>query len=64
MGTFGVPVNQVKAYIEADDAQRKTMSTASAGIPMDTLRHNDQLSDWVSAAVSYGLADYNEKEGN
>jgi biopolymer transport protein ExbD len=61
MGTFGVPVTQVKAYIEADDAQRKIMSNASAGIPMDTLK-NDELTDWVNAGVSFGLADYNEKK--
>jgi biopolymer transport protein ExbD len=60
MGTFGVPVTQVRAYIEADDAQRKVMSNASAGIPMDTLK-NDELLDWVNAGVEYGLADYNEK---
>jgi biopolymer transport protein ExbD len=61
MGTFGVPVTQVKAYIEANDADRKAMSNASAGIPMDSLR-NPQLQDWVYAAVTYGLADYNEKK--
>src|SRR5580698_7731551 len=38
MGTFGVPVTQVKAYIEGSDADRKAMSNASAGIPMDSLR--------------------------
>lgn len=61
MGTFGVPVNQVKAFIEANDAERKVMSNASAGIPMDTLRNN-QLSDWVNAAFTYSLDDYNTKK--
>ncbi|HTA26265.1 MAG TPA: biopolymer transporter ExbD, partial [Bacteroidia bacterium] len=61
MGTFGVPVTQVRAYIEADDAQRKVMSNGSAGIPMDTLK-NDELLDWVSAGVSYGIAAWNEKK--
>ena len=61
MGTFGVPVTQVRAYIEADDAARKNMSNKSAGIPMDTLHNNNQLQDWVYAAFTYGLADYNEK---
>ena len=63
MGTFGVPVSQLKQYIEANDADRKIMSNASAGIPMDTLHNNNQLVDWVSMAVSYSLADYNEKIG-
>ncbi len=61
MGTFGVPVTQVRAYIEADDAQRKVMSSTSQGIPMDTLK-NDELLDWVSAGVSYGIAAWNEKK--
>ncbi len=61
MGTFGVPVAQVKEYIEADDARRKEMSNGSAGIPMDTLHNNNQLQDWVYAGFTYGLADYNEK---
>jgi biopolymer transport protein ExbD len=61
MGTFGVPVTQVKAYIEANDAERKAMSNTSAGIPMDTMKNN-QLQDWVYAAVTYGLADWNEKK--
>ncbi len=61
MGTFGVPITKVKAYIKADDSQRKAMSDASAGIPMDTLRDN-QLADWVYAGFTYGLAAYNEKK--
>jgi biopolymer transport protein ExbD len=61
MGTFGVPVTQLKQYIETDDAGRKAMSNASAGIPMDTLHNNDQLVDWVSAGLSYSQQDYAEK---
>ena len=61
MGTFGEPVNQVKAFIEANDADRKVMSKASAGIPMDTLK-NDQLADWVYEAYSRSLADYSDKK--
>lgn len=61
MGTFGVPVNLVKQYIEANDADRKTMSNSSAGIPMDTLHNNNQLVDWVNAAFNYSLSDYNDK---
>jgi biopolymer transport protein ExbD len=57
MGTFGVPVTQLKAYIEADDATRKAMSNASAGVPMDTLKNN-QLRDWVFAALSFSQQDY------
>lgn len=60
MGTFGVPVNQVKAYIEADDSQRKIMSNASAGIPKDTLK-NDQLQDWIASSLAYAMDDYRNR---
>src|SRR5580704_1347764 len=33
MGTFGVPVTELRQYIESDDAMRKIISNASAGIP-------------------------------
>lgn len=62
MGTFGVPVTEVKQYIEANDAQRKVLSNASAGIPMDTIHNNNQLADWVYAAFTYSLDDYNTKK--
>jgi len=60
MGAFGVPANQLKQYIESNDAERKVMSNASAGIPMDTLRNN-QLQDWVAMAWQYANADYSTK---
>lgn len=60
MGTFGVPVNQLKLYIESDDSQRKLMSNASGGIPMDTLKDNE-LPDWVNSSLAYSNQDYSEK---
>jgi len=61
MGAFGVPINQLRQYIEADDAQRKIMSNASAGIPKDTLK-NDELADWINASLSYSEQDYASKQ--
>jgi biopolymer transport protein ExbD len=61
MGTFGVPIAQLKQYIETDDAGRKAMSNASAGIPMDTLKQNE-LADWINAGLSYAQQDYAEKK--
>lgn len=61
MGAFGEPVDKVREFIEANDAQRKIMSAGSAGIPMDTVK-NDQLADWVNAAFTYSLKDYNDKK--
>jgi biopolymer transport protein ExbD len=64
MGTMGEPVNQVKQYIEGNDADRKVMSNASAGIPMDTLHNNNQLADWVYAAFTWSLDDYTNKHAS
>jgi biopolymer transport protein ExbD len=61
MGTFGVPVTQLRQYIESDDSQRKLMSNASAGIPTDSVK-GDELQDWVSSGIAYALEDYNLKK--
>ncbi len=61
MGTFGVSVSQLKAYIEGDDVLRKQMSNASPGIPMDTLKNNE-LEDWISSGLAYAQADYADKK--
>jgi biopolymer transport protein ExbD len=60
MGTFGVPVTELKQYIESDDAQRKIMSNASAGIPIDSVK-GDELQDWVSSDLAYSMEDYSTK---
>ena len=43
MTSFGVPIAELKAYIDMDDPQR--LKYKSTGIPLDTL-HN-QLGDWI-----------------
>jgi biopolymer transport protein ExbD len=47
LGAFGVPLTQLKQYIDAGETDRKTMNTASKGIPIDSIPH-DELADWVS----------------
>jgi biopolymer transport protein ExbD len=44
MTTFGVPVEQLKAYINMEDPERAKVK--SPGIPKDSL--NNQLHDWIN----------------
>jgi hypothetical protein len=48
MQSFGVPIKDLPAYIDAKAPERKKMDDASKGIPMDTLNNNDELSFWVN----------------
>jgi biopolymer transport protein ExbD len=48
MQSFGVPIKDLPAYIDAKADERKKMDEASKGIPMDTLNNNDELSFWVN----------------
>jgi biopolymer transport protein ExbD len=43
--SFGVPIAQLKEYINANDVERKKMDAATKGIPHDSL--NNQLKDWI-----------------
>ncbi len=45
MGTFGMPVVELPAYINADEKKRTLIDKTATGIPIDSL--NNQLSDWV-----------------
>jgi biopolymer transport protein ExbD len=45
MGTFGQPINQLAAYIQADTDTKEAMDKQSKGIPLDSL--DNQLGDWV-----------------
>lgn len=54
MQSFGVPFDQLPAYIDADEAGRKKMDDASKGIPMDTAtlgsNVNTELYLWINMA--------------
>lgn len=56
MQSFGVPFDQLPAYIDADEQGRKKMDDASKGIPMDTANVgsnvNTELYLWVNIARS------------
>jgi len=45
MSTFGMTVQQLKAYLPADEMGRKELMKKSQGIPYDSL--NNQLGDWI-----------------
>ena len=47
MGAFGMPMNQLKAYIDAGESDRKAMNTQTKGIPIDSIPLNE-LMQWVS----------------
>lgn len=48
MKSFGVPFEQLPAYIDADEKGRKKMDTETKGIPIDTVDNKDQLSFWIN----------------
>lgn len=51
MGAFGVPMSKLKEYIEANEADRKTMNQQSLGIPTDSTK-GDELADWVNLGIT------------
>ncbi|HXB12487.1 MAG TPA: biopolymer transporter ExbD, partial [Bacteroidia bacterium] len=40
MGAFGVPMAQLKQYVDAGETDRKTLNTQSRGIPIDSIPHD------------------------
>ena len=45
LSTIGIPVQNLKDYLGADEHKRKEMNLKTRGIPIDSL--NNQLSDWI-----------------
>jgi len=45
LSTIGIPVQNLKAYLDADEHGRKEMNSKTKGIPIDSL--NNQLADWI-----------------
>ncbi len=48
LSSIGMPMSELKAYLNATDDQRKTMNQASKGIPIDST--NNELMIWVNSA--------------
>lgn len=45
MASFGVPVKQLPAYLDAGSTDRKNLAEQSKGIPIDSL--NCEICDWI-----------------
>ncbi|RYU89476.1 biopolymer transporter ExbD [Mucilaginibacter terrigena] len=54
---FGVPMNQLKAFLQLDAAQKKEYK--QPGIPNDTT-NNNELSDWIREARKADVALHNK----
>lgn len=50
--SVGVPLNQLKSYLNADVDAQKQFNDASAGVPTDTLvtNENNELAAWIRTA--------------
>lgn len=48
LSSIGLPMSEMKAYLNATDDQRKTMNLATRGIPIDST--NNELMIWVNSA--------------
>jgi biopolymer transport protein ExbD len=60
MGAFGVPMAQLKQYVDAGETDRKTLNTQSRGIPIDSIPH-DELADWVTYGWNRSLVAWETK---
>lgn len=48
LSSVGMPMSQMKAYLNAGDDERKTMNLATKGIPIDST--NNELGIWINSA--------------
>ena len=49
LSSIGMPMSEMKTYLNASDDQRKTMNLATRGIPIDST--NNELMIWVNSAL-------------
>jgi len=50
LGTFGVPIGELPAYVMLDQKERGAVDKTTKGIPVDSL--NNQLADWIMAGYT------------
>lgn len=50
MQSFGVPIAQLPAYIDGDEAERRKIDNETKGIPIDSADNKDELSFWINFA--------------
>ena len=58
LSSFGMPMENLKQYLNAKEEERKTLNQQTKGIPIDST--NNQLSDWINfgrhAGPQYSMA--------
>jgi len=59
MGTFGMPVELLGQYINAEDDMKEAMDKAGKGIPLDSL--NNQLGSWIQEGYYAFVEDATEQ---
>ena len=59
MGTFGMPVELLGQYINAEDEIKEAMDKAGKGIPLDSL--NNQLGSWIQEGYYAFVEDATEQ---
>ena len=59
MGTFGMPVELLGQYINAEDDMKEAMDKAGKGIPLDSL--NNQLGTWIQEGYYAFVEDATEQ---
>ena len=59
MGTFGMPVELLGQYINAEDDVKEAMDKAGKGIPLDSL--NNQLGSWIQEGYYAFVEDATEQ---
>jgi len=67
LSSFGVDIKELPAYIDATEEGRKKIR--NTGVPMDTIKPNNQLKDWINlggteAVKVYESAKMKAKESN
>lgn len=60
LGPFGVPMTELKKYVESTESERKSMSDQLKGIPTDSIPLNE-LSVWVQFGWNVTLTDWSKK---
>ncbi len=57
--SFGVDIKDLPAYIDAKEEARKNFK-GQTGVPLDTIKPNNQLKDWISIGGTEAVKMYEE----
>jgi biopolymer transport protein ExbD len=66
LASVGMPSTQIKAYLDANDDERRVMNASTKGIPIDSM--NNELGFWINAsrnaAPQYSIAIKGDKDAD